>query len=84
MVGREIVPVCEMIRSFRSPVLFNCRSLRVWVLLRESPIEWRRLASFVRRHPELARRRYGWELVRAGHAVPVLPEFVLSPQVRGN
>jgi hypothetical protein len=64
----------EMIRSFNSPVLFNCRTLCVLVVTSFSPVKWRRLCWHVRKHPEFAKRN-GWELVIPGHAVPVIQEF---------
>ena len=59
-----------MIRSFHHPVIFNSRSLRVYLITLRSPLAFRRLAWQIRKHPELALRAFNLELVRPGGAVP--------------
>jgi hypothetical protein len=63
-----------VIRSFRHPVIFDSRTLRVHLITLRSPAKWRVLAWRIRRHPELALRAWRLELVRPGGAVIVWEE----------
>jgi hypothetical protein len=61
-----------MIRSFRHPVIFDSRTLRVHLVTLRSPARWRVLLWRIRRHPELALRAWHLEVVRPGGAVIVV------------
>lgn len=63
-----------VIRSFNWPVLFNCRTLEVYVVTSLSPVTWRKFLWNVRKHRDAARLS-GSEVVLPGHAVPAIPEF---------
>ncbi|HXP88853.1 MAG TPA: hypothetical protein VN841_29295 [Bryobacteraceae bacterium] len=64
--------MAEIIRCFLHPVLFCSRTLTVKLITLRSPIRWRKLAAFVRRHPGLALRWHRLQLVRPGFPVPLI------------
>jgi hypothetical protein len=59
----------EFIRAIRHPVLFDSRTLHVALISERSPVDLRKLAWRIRKHPDLYLRARHIELVLPGHAV---------------